>query len=211
MPRLVIDQSFGGGDSGPFPRMVVQEFAEICRAQSFDQQDSRTSKWFIRHLKFGAQPEHMGVPETFNHVFRDGKEYLSVFVTEDRIPLITAILKNSKDGDTTGIRRYACFYIGREFDIARCSGINMRKVGDRIEIRLAFDPPWYFNQLVEMAREQAIRPDPDPVRPGGIGQVPSTPALAGEFAAVPEPVSGGVRYAPGAASDSVRSYQSSGG
>lgn len=155
MPHVTIDQPNRGGDSGPLPYSAVEQVAGACRDLPWHTVDSGTSKWFIQHLKYGAQQFHMARPTPFNLRFENGKEYLSVMVPEERVPLVTALMKSVEDPKAS-IKSWACFYIGREFDLDRCAGVAMRAIAGQLEIRLCFDPPWYFPELLELARVRSL-------------------------------------------------------
>lgn len=105
----------------------------------------------------------------FNFVVEDGVEVFSIIVPEVREPTISRIAAGTPDGiDLLAVPRtvsqnptsllcwHVCRWLGREYDVSRCT-IGVR-VGDdsRIEIRLRFSPPWWWKDVDGNAKANTI-------------------------------------------------------
>lgn len=98
------------------------------------------------------QPRQLHLPgddELFNKTFdvASGVETASLWVTPNRFMMFDYA---STRPDAKGLLAYfACCWIGRAADLHRCNGVAVRQHQDgRIEIRLRFDSPWYWNKVV---------------------------------------------------------------
>jgi hypothetical protein len=118
------------------------------------------------YIDSNAQPSHplyLQEDETFDKVFdpQSGIETVSLWVTPNRFAMFDLATKRP---DAKGVlAHFACCWIGRAADLDRCHGCGVRQHDDgRIEVRLRFGPPWWWNYVI--ARTASLERTVDPVR-----------------------------------------------
>lgn len=168
----------------------------------------------------------------FDFVFEDGVEIFSIIVPEVREPTVARIAAGTPYGiDLLATPRIAAEnptslllfnvlkWLRRECDFSRASfGMRVRE-DSRIEIRLKFGPPWWWQyaqsvqgsvekgQLSSPLRNEqgeavGLSPrsgevdgnqvSPNPIRPGATGTIPEAPSMARDAEPVRQPVSEGI-------------------
>lgn len=82
--------------------------------------------------------------EPFNFKWQDGRESFSFLVPKVSHSTIEFLLRRPGRDNKADLMDWAVAFIGREWDLSRCSNLAMRVVDGRIEIRLRFEPPWWW-------------------------------------------------------------------
>ena len=84
----------------------------------------------------------------FNFKYRNYEETFSFLVPEVNHRTVEFLLHRPGRDNAADIKKWAIEHIGREWDAARCLGIAIRTTPQgRLEIRLKFSVPWYWEEF----------------------------------------------------------------
>lgn len=90
-----------------------------------------------------------------------GEEDISIYVNDRSMHMFEMALQKE---DAKGVLiYYACCWLGRSADEYRCKALAVRldEQTNRIELRLRFDPPWYWEKVrerLQTAGEETAEP-----------------------------------------------------
>ena len=82
----------------------------------------------------------------FNFKYEGGNESFSFLVPEVDHYTIQFLLKRPGRDTKADLIEYALQHIGRQWDRERCSGLAIRAVNGRLEVRIQFRAPWYLEE-----------------------------------------------------------------
>jgi hypothetical protein len=88
-----------------------------------------------------------------------GEETISLWAPKDCQHILNWLPEYDNPKDV--LKVWSCAWIGRAADADRCTEVGMRVHDDgRIEIRLRFGPPWYWDMINGQSKPQSDQRDP---------------------------------------------------